>query len=180
MAEIKRAQELDPLSPVIGVNVAEVYLLKNDPNSAFEQCQRIIELDPSFPIAREFLGWAYFKQRRYEEATAEFQKAVELSGRASLYLGDLGYCYAVSGRRAQALVILKELEEKYARRESAGQSPASVYAGLGDRDRAFAWLEKDFQLRSGLLSDITWRFNFEDLRADPRYADLVRRMGLKP
>jgi eukaryotic-like serine/threonine-protein kinase len=167
MKEIKRAQELDPLSPVISVNVATIYLLKNDLNSAIEQCKRIIELYPSYPGAHVDLGWAYLKQRRYEEATAEFQKAVELSG-------------AVTGRRSEALRILKELEEKYARREAIGQNLAGVYAGLGYKDQAFAWLERDFEQRSGQLPFITHWFNFEDLRSDPRYADLVRRMGLKP
>jgi serine/threonine-protein kinase len=180
MREIKRAHEIDPLSLVISDNVAEIYLLQKDLNSAIEQCQRVIELDPGFPYAHDVLGAPYLKQRRYEEATAEFQKAVELSGRESPILSHLGYCYAVTGRRAEALAILKELEEKYARRESIGQNVADVYAGLGDKDQAFAWLERDFQQHSGRLPDITWWFTFDDLRGDPRYADLVRRMGLTP
>ena len=179
MREIKRAHELDPLSPVISSTVAIEYLLKNDLNSAVEQCKRIIELDPSFPSAREVLGWAYLKQRRYEEATAQFQKATEL-WRSSRSLGNLGYCYAVTGRRAEAFAILKELEEMYARREAIGQYLASVYAGLGDKGQAFAWLERDFQQRSGDLPRITWWYSFEDLRSDPRHADLVHRMGLTP
>jgi serine/threonine protein kinase/Tfp pilus assembly protein PilF len=180
MREIKRAHELDPLSPVISENVALVYLFKNDVNSAIEQCQRTIELDPDFADAHYILGFAYLKRGRNEEATAEFQKAVELSGRAGTYLGNLGYCYAVTGSRAEALAILKELEEKYARGESSGLFLAGVYAGLGDKDQAFAWLEKDFQQRSGQLPTVAWRLHFEGLRSDPRYADLLRRMGLKP
>ncbi|MEK6325768.1 MAG: protein kinase [Acidobacteriota bacterium] len=178
MREIKRAHKLDPLSPVISENVALVYLIKNDLNSAIEQCQKTIELDESFADAHYILGFAYLKQGRDEEATAEFQKAVELSGRAGTYLGNLGYCYAVTGRRAEALAILKELEEKHTKRESSGQFLAGVYAGLGDKDQAFAWLERDFQQRSGQLPTIAWRLHFEDLRSDPRYADLLRRMGL--
>ena len=180
MKEMKRAQELDPLSPIIGANVAYVYLLKNDPNSAIVQCQKIIELDPGFPEAHAGLAFAHLKQQRYEEATAEFQKAVELSGRASRNLSDLGHCYGVTGRRAEALAILKELEERYARHEAIGMYLAGVYAGLGDKDQAFAWLERNFQQQSGSLSDITWRLDFENLRSDPRYAELVRRMGLQP
>jgi serine/threonine-protein kinase len=180
MKEIKRAQELDPLSPVLRANIAEVYFLKNDINAAIEQSRRILELDPGFPYAHDELGEAYLKQRRYEEAIAEFQKAVELSGRASQIVSHLGYCYAVKGRHAEALAILKELEEKYARRETIGQYVANIYAGLGDKDQAFAWLERDFQQHSGRLPEMTWRFGFEDLHSDPRYADLVRRMGLQP
>ncbi|CAN5559491.1 hypothetical protein BH18ACI1_BH18ACI1_15070 [soil metagenome] len=179
LREIKRAQELDPLSPVIGANVAYVYVLNNDPNSAVEQCKRIIELDPNSSLIHELLGIAYLKQQRYEEATAEFEKAVELSKRAdSRYLSSLGYCYAVTGRRAESLAILKELEEKYNKHDASGQQLAGVYAGLGDKDQAFAWLERDFERRGILLPEITWRFAFENLRADPRYADLARRMGL--
>ena len=180
LREIKRAQELDPLSPVISHNVAHTYFVKNDINAAIQQFQRIIELDPNFPGAHTFLGLARLKQGRHEEAQAEIQKAVELSGRASIYLCDLGYFYAVAGRRGEALQILKELEERYARRETIGQYLARIYAGLGDRDQAFEWLERDFRQRSGVLPHITWWFYFDDLRSDQRYADLVRRMGLAP
>jgi len=178
---MKQAQELDPLSPVIGAGTAYVYVLKNDLDSAVEQCQRTLELDPNSPLTHELLGIAYLKQRRYEEATAEFEKAVELSGRANnRYLSSLGYCYAVTGRRGEASAILKELEDRYAKRGGKGQFLAGVYAGLGERDKAFAWLEREFVQRGVLLPEITWRFAFEGLRGDPRFADLVRRMGLEP
>jgi serine/threonine protein kinase/Tfp pilus assembly protein PilF len=180
MSEIRRAQEVDPLSPGISANAAFAYLLKNDLNAAIEQDKKIIELDPGFWIAHNDMGWAYLKQRRYEEATAEFQKAVDSSGRASLPLGNLGHCYSVTGRRTEALALVKELEERYAKSEAIGFFIATVYAGLGEKDQAFAWLEKDFQHRSGQLPFITWWPNFESLRDDPRYADLVRRMGLNP
>ena len=178
--EIKRAYELDPLSQVISENVAMAYLLKNDFNAAIEQGRKTIELDPRFADAHYVLGFAYLKAGHAQEATAEFQQAVDLSGRAATYLGNLGYCYAVTGRRAEALGILKELEEKYSKGRSTGQFLAGVYAGLGDKNQAFAWLEKDYQQRSGQLPTIAWRLHFESLRSDPRYADLLRRMGLTP
>jgi hypothetical protein len=78
------------------------------------------------------------------------------------------------------MATLKELEEKYAKRESAAFNIAAVYAGLGEKDQAFAWLEKDFQSRSGTLFQITFLPTFDTLRSDPRYADLLRRMGLRP
>src|SRR4030095_13776439 len=91
--EIKRAQELDPLSPIIAVNVANLYLLNNDVDSSIEQCKKIIELEPSFHGGLAQLGTAYLKQRRYQEAIAAFKKTAELSGRASGGLRDLGNAY---------------------------------------------------------------------------------------
>jgi TolB-like protein/thioredoxin-like negative regulator of GroEL len=180
MAEIKRAHELDPLSLVIGTTLTYAYIAKGDVNSSIAQCKRVIDLDPNFPRAHEYLGLAYLKQGRHSEAIAELQKAVELSGRERRPLRDLGYGYAISGRRAEALAALKELEGKYEKHEAIGQDLAAVYAGLGEKDQAFAWLEKDFQARSGLLAWIRWTPPFDSLRSDPRYADLLRRMGLKP
>ena len=179
LAESRRAQELDPLSLIINANVANFYLSKGDVDSAVEQSKKIIELDASNPLGHWCLGMADRKQQRYSDAIAELQKAVQLSGRASLFLGDLGCAYAISGNRAEALAVLKELEEKYAKHEAIGQYLAVVYSGLGDKDQAFAWLEKDFQARSGLLGYITLLTGFESLRSDPRYADLLHRMGLR-
>jgi len=179
LTEAKRAQELDPLSLVIGQNVAQLYLFRDDVNSAIEQCNRVLELDPNYPRGHEVLGWAYLKQGHYPEAIAELRKAVEISSRKDRRtLSSLGCGYALSGQRAEALEVLKELEGKYQRHEAVGRDVGAVYAGLGDKDQAFAWLEKDFQTRSGLLMRIRWEFAFESLRSDPRFADLLRRMGL--
>ena len=180
LRETKRAQELDPLSPIISAAVGLIYLSKHDPNAAIEECQRVIDLDPNIHGAHHNLGYAYLQQFRYEEAIAELQKAVELSGRLSLNLASLGYCYARAAKRTEALAIIKELEERHARGEAIGLHLATVYAGLGDKDQAFAWLEKDFQQHNSGLLWIVWGVPFEDLRSDPRYANLVRRMGLQP
>jgi tetratricopeptide (TPR) repeat protein len=139
-----------------------------------------IDLHPSFPGTHYLLGSAYFKQLRYQEATAEFERAVELSGRASFLVAALGYCYAATGRQPEALRILKELEENYARRTALGQSLAQVYAGLGKKDQAFSWLEKGFEHRGGGLPMITTNYSYDNLRSDPRYSNHVRRMGLEP
>ena len=82
---------------------------------------------------------------RNAEAVANFEKAVELGKRADVVLRNLGYAYGIVGRRAEALAIAKELEEKYRKKQSLGQYIAAVYAGLGDKDKAFEWLEKDFE-----------------------------------
>jgi eukaryotic-like serine/threonine-protein kinase len=179
-AEIKRAHELDPLSLIIGTTVTYAYLAEGDAKFAGAQSKKVVELDPNFSRGHEYLGLAYLKEARYSEAIAELQKAVELSGRERWPLRDLGYGYAISGKRAEAEAIIKELVGKYENGRALGQDLAAVYAGLGEKDQAFAWLEKDFQTRSGLLGWTRWAPAFESLRSDPRYADLLRRMGLQP
>jgi serine/threonine protein kinase/TolB-like protein/Tfp pilus assembly protein PilF len=179
LAEIKRAQQLDPLSLVITGNLIYSYLATGDVNAAIEQGRKAIELDANSPIGHLYLGLAYLKQG-HPEALAHLQKAVELSDRASEPLGYLGYANATVGKRPEALAIIQEIKGKYARREALGQYLALVYAGLGEKDQAFAWLEKDFQARSAQLPEIRWLSEFDSLRSDPRYADLLRRMELTP
>src|SRR5262249_24736010 len=127
---IRRAHDIDPLSSVIGVNLAQLYQFQNDPKTSIEILLKVIELDPNYADAYRTLGLSYLKQERYAEAIANMDKAVALSNRAGFNLVNLGYAYAVSGKRAEAMAIAKELEEKYARKESNGRYVASVYAGL--------------------------------------------------
>jgi len=179
MAEANRAQQLDPLSAVIAANVGNHYYWRGDLNAASEEYKKAIELNPNLGLARSFLGLTYLKQGRAQEAMVELQKGVEVTGRASQELGALGYGFGVTGKRAEAVAVLRELEAKYATSESPGLYLAEVYAGLGEKDQAFAWLEKDFQARSSLLIFIN-AYPLEPLRDDPRYTDLLQRLGLRP
>src|SRR5215475_14549042 len=179
LTEGRRAQELDPLSLVIGQNVAQAYLARGDINSSIEQARKLIDLDPRYSRTHQQLGIAFLKQGNHSEAIAELRKSVELTSQRDRYaVAALGYGYALAGRRAEASAVLKDLDGMYDRHEALGQDLAAVYAGLGDKDQAFVWLEKDFQAHSGLLVRIRWLSPFESLRGDPRYADLRRRMGL--
>lgn len=177
-AAIKRAQELDPLSSVIAVNVSRMYQLQNNHDASIENSLKLIELDPNFGPAYQYLGLSYVKRGRNPEAIAAAKKAADLSNRAGITLGDLGYVYAVVGKQTEAIETIKELEQKYSRKEAIGAYIAATYAGLGDKDKAFEWLEKDFQARNGKLPEIRWQFQFESLRDDSRYKDLLKRMGL--
>jgi len=174
---IKRAKELDPLSSVISINISEMYNWQNDHSASIQNSLKIVELDPNYADAYRSLGISYLKLGRNVEAIENLQKAVELSNRAGYILSDMGYGYGVVGNRAEAYAIVKELEEKYARREASGQFIAGVYAGLAEKDKAFEWLERDFQNKAP-LTEIRWAIPFESLRTDPRFKDLLKRMNL--
>jgi adenylate cyclase len=179
LREISRARQLDPLSPIIGANFVIIFLARNDIKAAYEECESMIKLDPNHPAGHDWLGWVYLKQGRIQDAIREREKVAELAQRAPPHLGNLGYIYAVAGRRDDARKLLHELEEQYSKGQAIGQYLAMVAEGLGERDQAFAWLEKDFQQHSAELQFTTWRVQFEQLRRDPRYGDLMRRMGLR-
>jgi len=176
--EIKRAEELDPLSLVIINNVAEIYIDQGDLNSAFKECQRMNELDRNFWAAHQTLGIVLVKQGRNAEALAEAQKSIELSNRSNAALALLGHVYAKSGRGSDAETVIRELEERYANKMADGRDLAVVYAGLDERDKAFAWLEKAFQYRSFFLAGLKLEPLLEPLHNDPRWSELERRIGL--
>jgi tetratricopeptide (TPR) repeat protein len=181
MAEARRAQQLDPLMPWVGFNIAIIHDAKGERDAAIEEAKKVIEIDPNYPAAHLALGIIYCKQARYAEAIQEHEKGVNLNGRWSLNLGYLGECYATAGNRSKAEAILKELEEKYNRREALGADIAGIYAVLGKKDQAFAWLEKEFQAHSGVLAFLahnTGSGMSDALRSDPRWNDLLRRIGL--
>lgn len=176
MAEIKRAHELDPLSLIIGTTLTYAYFAEGDVNSSIAQCKRVIDFDPNFPRAHEYLGLAYLKQGRHSEAIGELQKAVELSGRERRPLRELGYGYGISGKRAETLAVLKEFEGKYEKHEAIGQDFAAVYAGLGEKDQAFAWLEKSYQDRAYALRYVRVEPLLDPLHGDPRFEALVEKI----
>jgi tetratricopeptide (TPR) repeat protein len=175
---IKRAQELDPLSSVIAVNISRMYQLQNNHEASIQNSLKLIELDPNFGPAYEYLALSYLKLGRNAEAIAAAEHAVDLSNRSGISLGDLGYVYAVAGKRTEALDKIKELEAKYTQKVAIGAYLAAVYAGLGDKDKAFEWLEKDFEARNGKLSEVRSSLQYDSLRDDPRFKDLLKRMGL--
>lgn len=177
-AEFKRAQELEPLSLIVSANLAETYLTTGNVNAAVEQCRRALDLDPNWYYVRQLLALAYLKQGRNAESVAEAEKSVELSRRLGNSLGTLGYIYTQAGRRNDAMALLEELKAKQAKQQAYGLELARVYVGLGDKEQAFACLEKDFQAHSSTLP--SWMFipPLDSLRDDPRFKDLRKRMNL--
>ncbi|MBV9242606.1 MAG: tetratricopeptide repeat protein [Acidobacteria bacterium] len=178
LAMIQRGHELEPMSSIIRSYLSNVEQTRNNHEAAIQNALQLIELDPNFGNAYAILAISYAKTGRLAEAVAAAEKAAQLQKRNGESLGNLGYVYALAGRKADSLAIIKELEERYARNQAIGQNIADVYAGLGDKDKAFEWLDKDFQKRDGNLPDFRPDLEFESLRQDPRYKDLLRRIGL--
>jgi eukaryotic-like serine/threonine-protein kinase len=176
--EIKRAAELDPLSLVILNNVAEQYIDRGDLKSAVDECNRMIDLDPNFWAAHQTLAIALVKEERYAQALAEGQKSIELSNRSNASLSLLGHIYGRLRKRIEAEAVIKELQERYTKGDADGRDLAVVYAGLGDKDKAFSWIEKSFSDKSNFLAILRLEPSFESLENDPRWNDLLRRVGV--
>jgi TolB-like protein/Flp pilus assembly protein TadD len=180
LASIKRAQQLDPLSPSINTNLGTRLHEAGRYDEAIEQLRKVVEMEPSFAPAHWFLGMPYLQKEMYREAIAEFQRAVQISGGNPAALGRLGYAYAISGNREKAQQSLAELDEVAKRRYVAPIETAGIYAGLADRERALEWLEKAVLDRSRTLIFLKVDHRFDALRNDPRFSSLLRRIGLEP
>ena len=180
IAEEKRARELDPVSLPVNNALAGRLLVAGRYQEAMEQIQITLQLDPHFAPAHQTLGWAYLHQGKRKQAIAEFQKAVQLSGSQDTdLLLDLGFAQAAAGNREEARRILAQIKALYARGLAPSGAIAILYGALGEPNRAFAWLNKAYLERDPELTYIKVpNRRFEPLRQDPRFQQLVRRMGL--
>jgi Flp pilus assembly protein TadD len=172
LAEIDRAQELDPLAPILDNNECEILYNARQFQRAIDHCRAAITRDPKLFQTHRMLGEAYVATGRLREAIAEFQTALSLGAGVSTE-GKLGHAYAISGNRTEAMKILRKLEQSGLTEEF--HDIALIHAGLGDKDRAFLWLERSFKERSRSLVFLQVAPALDSLRRDPRFADLVRR-----
>jgi tetratricopeptide (TPR) repeat protein len=185
IAEAKRTSELEPLSFTASSHLGWILYLSGRNDEAIAQCTKILSLDPnSFP-ARRYLGLAYEQKGMYAEAIDEFQKGLKISG-SPLMLALLGHAYAVSGKTREARQVLSDLHDLSESREAESRryvSPstvAAIYAGLGDKDQAFKWLEQANEERDVWLMNLKVDPVFAKLRSDKRFQDLLTRAGLRP
>src|SRR5437867_2832264 len=178
LAESKRALEMEPLNLVIGVHLGWHYLYARQYDQAIEQFRKTLELDPAFPQAQRYAAWAYLQKGMRQEAIASLRAALGQLGRNPEVEGELGHALGVAGRRAEALAILEGLRQLSSTRYVSPYSVALVHCGLGDRDQALAWLERAYLERSDYMPYLSREPMLDGLRSDPRFAALVRRVGL--
>jgi tetratricopeptide (TPR) repeat protein len=179
IAEAKRTEELEPLSFVASSHLGWIYYLSGQNDKAVEQCRKILELDPSSFPARRYLGLAYEAKGMYPDAIAEFQTGVKLSG-SPLMLALLGHAYAAAGKKTEAQQVLTDLQQLQEQRYVSPYTVAAIYAGLGDEEQAFKWLEKAVEGRDIWLMNLKVDPVFAKLRTQRKFTDLLARIRLRP
>jgi tetratricopeptide (TPR) repeat protein len=178
-AELALAEQLDPLSLIIVTEAGEPYYFGREYDKAIEHYRRALQLDENFWPAHFFLGIALEEKPDFVQAVSELQTAVKLSGGSTQSIAALAHAYAVSGNTSEALAIANRLKALSTSKFVSSFEFALIYSGLRNRDEAFKWLERSREERSLLDDhDITTDPRLDELRSDPRFTDLLRRMGL--
>ena len=180
IAERERALELEPLSLVINFELGLSYYHARDYDKAIGQFQKTLELDQTFPAVHSYLPAAYEQKGMYKEAIAEFRQSIPLANgsESTISKAGLGHVYAVTGRKGDAAILLDGLKETFAREYLPASNIAMIYAGLDEKDQAFTWLDKAYEQRAFQLQWINLDARWDNLRSDPRFQDLLRRIGL--
>jgi TolB-like protein/DNA-binding winged helix-turn-helix (wHTH) protein/Flp pilus assembly protein TadD len=178
LAEMRKAENLDPLSLIIDSDLAEFLLLTHSYDESVKQGRKMIEMDPTFAIGHNQLGDAYLLKQMDKEAVAELQKAVQLSGGSPTCLADLARAYVASGKMNEAVKLLSDLEKSSNASFTDAPQIAMIYVSMGDNAQAMNWLERAYEERFN--PSILLRSGFAPLRSDPHFEDLLRRIGLPP
>jgi TolB-like protein/DNA-binding winged helix-turn-helix (wHTH) protein/Flp pilus assembly protein TadD len=181
ITNMRRAEEIDPLTIPLKRNVGVVLIRARRYDEAISQYRKVVELKPDAPESLLGLGRAYAFKGSFEEAIAALQKAVALSGGDPDIKSNLAWGYALSGRKSEAIQILDQLKE------ASKQQPiplltdmAAAYAALDEKDQAFSLLTQAYKNRAQSLMYLNVTPGFDNLRSDPRFQDLLRRVGLPP
>jgi len=182
IAEGMRALEIDPLSPQIVADLAYTYLVMRRYDEAIAQHRKALDLDPNAAWIRQDMAYAYTLKGAYAQAIAEDDKipvqAKVVAAENKLIASGIGWIYAVSGRRVDALKIAEQFKDLASHAYVDFYQVAEIYAALDDKDEAFRLLEKAYEEHSSNMPFLAVDPFWDGIRSDPRYADLLRRMGL--
>lgn len=178
LAEMNRARSLDPLSPSMNFSLGWRLYMARRYDEAIAQLLNTIEMDPTYLLAHIVLGQSYEQKGQYSEAIVELQKADSMAPNSPPVLAALGHAYAVAGKRVEALQLLDELKSQRSREYVSPFYLAFIYAGLNDHEQAIAWLEKSYDDRSNNTIFLNVVPQFDDLRSELRFQNLLHRIGL--
>jgi adenylate cyclase len=176
--EMKKALELEPASLIMNTFMGATLYYAGRYDEAIDQCRRTIEMDPNFAVAHWHLGLAYEQQQNFDAAIEEFKKATSLSGGSPLMKAALGRAYAESQKKLEAEKILGELNELSKQEYVSSYEIATICVALGDNEQGFQLLEKAYAEHSFHLVRLKRSPHFKPIRSDPRFQDLVHRVGL--
>jgi TolB-like protein/Flp pilus assembly protein TadD len=177
-SEVQRTLELDPLSLVMNSNGAYIYLLSRRYGDAIDRAHRTLELHPNHPAPYLWLGWAYAETGRLDEAVNHHCRAVEISGGTARFVSGLGHSYGVAGQCAEARKTLAELDKMARQRYVSAYDFALIHAGLRDKENVISCLEKAYKERSTWLCLLRGDARFDPFRSDPRFEQILVRLGL--
>ncbi|HKT26439.1 MAG TPA: tetratricopeptide repeat protein, partial [Terriglobales bacterium] len=175
IAELRRARGLDPLSAIMNADLCEALSFAGRSDEAIKQGEVAVALDPSFPLAHQELARAYLGKHMFSEAVREEERAIELAPDSPWMQSYLAEILAYEGRKQEARAILKQLRPVV---NTASNGVPLIYAALGDADDMFRELEKSYSGREGSLILLNCNTEYAPYRTDPRFRDLVRRVGL--
>jgi tetratricopeptide (TPR) repeat protein len=178
LSEIRRALELDPLSVIMNRIYADILVDARRYDEAIEQYRRTLELDPNFQTAHYFLGRAYEAKGMYDEAVAEYTRTGQIGGTIPKEALARAEIYKKSGWAAYVQANLDQLVEQPSQRKLPPFVIATFYARVGKKDQALAWLEKGYEERDFRMTILSVAFEFDSFRDDPRFKELIRRIGL--
>jgi serine/threonine protein kinase/Flp pilus assembly protein TadD len=178
LAEIKRARELDPYSPFLNTLEGQFLLHAGKPDEALARLRESFELAPGFWFPHVFASSAYIEKAMFVEAIIEARSATELSSAQTVSVAYEGYALAKLGKYEEARIVLDRLLKLSKERFVPPYHIALLYNGLGERNEAFAWLERGFEQRDPKMTFLKVDPKWNNLRDDPRFVDLMRRVGL--
>jgi tetratricopeptide (TPR) repeat protein len=178
LAESKHALELDRLGLIMNVHLGWHHFYAREYDLAIQQFRKTLQLEPNYGLSHWYLGMAYEQKANYKEALLELQKAKDLLKENVAVEADMGYAYAVRGDRRKAENVINELETVSKRRYVSSYHTALIYSGLDEKGRALEWLEKAYEERCDLLVYLNVEPRLDNLRADPRFTDLLRQIRL--
>jgi adenylate cyclase len=178
--EAEKAQELEPLSIIINAVNGYTFILSRQYNKAIVEIKKALDIDPNSIIALFFIAYAYILKSKYADAIKFSQKAVSLVEGSTFWLAGLGMVYGMSGKKDKARKVIEELNQKSKTQYVAAIQSAWIYSSLDEKNKAFEWLNKAFDEHDISLYDLKSNPIYDTLRGDPRFDELLKKIGFEP